>query len=204
MTLKLAMGASVIVFGASALAFAEPTIDVGTIPLAPNQANQVVDLYVTGDAGGTAVGGINFDASTGGGGTSEGGTVAPMITAVNLKPSGGLFSGISDTQMDDGSIPQAAFYSLAYTSGGPGATITIPDVSTLLAQVTFDTTGLDSGSYEFALSDVLPDSGGTYSTDFAGTPASITNGEIIIVVPEPASVGILGMVGAALLGRWRR
>ena len=185
-------------------AHAAPTINVGSVTLTPNTAGQVVSLYVTGDVGGNKVQGLNFDVSTGGGGVQFGGTLAPAITSVNLKPAGGLFAGIGDGQQNAGSSTQANFSTLAYLSGGSGATITIPAARTLLAQVTVSTVGFATGTYAFSLANVLPNGGGTYGTDFAGVPAAITNGTLTIgTVPEPASLATAAVAGAVLARRRR-
>ena len=140
-----------------------PRITVGTHEFLPNMPNQTVQIHVTG---GRPIEGLNFNAQIGDGGPAVGGTAGPVITAVDLET--GIFAGNNDGQVDLGSIPQLAMYSITTSSGSVVA-------DGLLATLTIDTTGFDigEGPWVLALGNTL-----NGSTDFAGVAASITDGYI--------------------------
>lgn len=172
---------------------ADVAVSVGDLVLSANQANQVRQFYFTGSG---SIDAFEFDIQIGDGGAELGGTsMGPRITAIDLK-TGTFASG--GAQANVVSFPLACqstvdMSSPVSVSGG------------LLATVTFDTTGMLIASTQPLL---LSGVAGSYSTRFLNgvTPvgSTITNGTISVVVPEPASLGILSLAAVAMLGRcWR-
>lgn len=144
---------------------ADPVIVVGTHRLAPDTAGQRVRVYVRG---GSPVQGLNLNAQVADGGAAAGGQVAgPSITAVDLT-TGTIFAGNAVGPDDPGSLPQLAMRTITTASGTVVA-------DGLLATLTLDTTGFTNGVYRLAL-------GATANgfTDFAGLPASITDGWLVV------------------------
>jgi len=162
---------------ASAAAVDEtPRISVGTHQLMPNTPNQTIELRVTG---GQLVRGLNLNAQIGDGGPELGGTPGPAITGVDLE-NGTIFDGNNDGQNNLGlpgtPTPQLAMYSIIAHSADVAA-------DGLLARLTIDTSGfhVGDGPWPLCLDDTL-----NGSTDFAGSPALIADGSI--VVREPAGL----------------
>jgi len=151
--------------------------------LIEDTSGQWIDIYVSS---GDAVAGCNFNAQIGDGGPGAGGTAGPVITAVDLE--GGIFAGNNDGQVDLGSIPQVAMYSITTSSGTVSADGT-------LARLEIDTTGFfGDQTWTLALDSTL-----NGATDFAPTAAAITDGSIHI--PEPASMAMLALGGLAVIRR---
>lgn len=181
-----------------------PMIVVGDHDLLENTAGQQIQIYVSG---GGNVSGLNLFVQVGDGGPEltdfflPAGTDGPSITSIDLKPIGGIFAGIGDSQVDiTPDVPQVKNSTIAMTGGGSVV------ADGLLAIITIDTTGFFAGdavtTWNLLLGGVLPDAGG-YDTDFAGTPIDITNGSLsVVAVPEPATLGLIALGGAGLL--WRR
>jgi hypothetical protein len=172
-------------------------IDVGQISLLPNQAGQTVNVFVYSDApDGTQ--GLVFNAQLGDGGPAAGGVdITPLIT-VNAVGPGTLFE-FSHNSPFYGNVPP----SFAYTSfADAGGDVPIPIGPSLLAVLTFDTTGFGQGySTTLKLADTLNGDTAIASTEGVLT---IHNGSITIV-PEPSTVvlaalGFLGLVAWS----WRK
>jgi len=177
----------VVALFANPFAVTAATITVGDHVLIPNLASQPISILVTG---GDAVSGLNLSAQIGDGGPElvdfglPAGVDAPSIRSVDLK-NGTIFASASDPQVDLGSIPQVANWSIAMTE--PEANV---PASGLLATLWIDTTDFFEGTWSLLLSDVLPDlPGGPFATDFAGVPAVIQNGSITV---DPNLAGSLG------------
>jgi hypothetical protein len=187
-----------------------------------------VDLTITTGDGGPSV--ALLLAQKGQTGTNH--IVAPTVSFVNLLATGALFAnnnnGIAiDASGSSTNTPQ--FYALhtATSSGTVNLQGTFTDPvsgrtdQALLAVVTIDTTGFFSGSYNISV-DGTVDNGGvqtvingtaqdvaTQATDFPPELTSQVNHysgftDGVIIVPEPASLGLLGLVFPVLLLRRRR
>lgn len=187
--LLAAVVAALALAGAAGSARAAFAIDVGDVILAPNQANQVRQFQFTGSGVADT---LEFVIEVGDG---SGG---PRITAIDLKT--GTFAG-TGTQADVVTEPWAQLKTvdLASTSISAG----------LLATVTFDTTGLSGPSSQpLLLTGVYVAGSEVLRTRFisegSAVPTTVTNGTISIAVPEPASIGLLGVGALALLRRRRR
>lgn len=156
-------------------AVAVPTIDVGTIVLEPNTANQVVEIYVHG---GDEVTGLDFHVMVANGGLEMEATGAiptgtgirgPSITAVDIV-TGTIFANNNTGQVDSLaglSFPQLGFRSTSTQSGSVVA-------EGLLARVTLDTTGYFEGSFDLSLT------AGGIPTSFVDVAASLADGQIMI------------------------
>jgi len=158
-----------------------PVVNIGTHELASDRAGQTIELFVSG---GHAVSGLNLFLQVGDGGPEltdfglPAGTDGPSISAVDLK-TGTVFNSISDTQSDLGGIPQVKSYSIAISE--PGGSV---PAQGLLATITIDTTGIFEGTFDLLLTGILPAlEGGPFDSDFAGLPARIGNGSIVVVPP---------------------
>lgn len=166
------------------------------IDLLPNQAGQQVQLFVTGLGAGGATGadGFEFDGQIGDGGSILNGTdTGPVFESVDFT-TGTVLTGW--TQTDPVASPLAwrtlAFDAMPVNQDG------------LLGTITFDTTGFNSGIFDFALTNVAGfDSRFTLLDD--EIPTNAPNGFLRIqAVPEPsmALIGVLGL-GAIVLRRRR-
>ena len=156
-----------------------PRIEIGDLFLRPNTANQQVPLYVHS---GKHVSGANLYLQVGDGGPELSdygvapGTAGPTITNVDLK-TGTIFASVTDPQIDQPGIPQVATTTIAISEAGQSVL-----ADGVLATVTFDTTGFLEGTWDFLLDNVLPfaELSGPFHTDFAGVPAHISSGRLII------------------------
>jgi len=201
-----------ILFGLATVAMATPTIVVPNVALLPNTPNQVILITVTGSPS-DQVGGVNFiiDVAQGkGNGVATSGlnatqTSGPKITAVDITGAGTVF-GPNNTGVQNLMAPQTLpWEKAAFGTSTTAGTVT---ANGLLARVTIDTTGFSQitnanggvgGVWQLRMKSMTVQDGGG-ATDFAGVPATITNGSITLVsVPEPASV-VLGLFAAAGLG----
>lgn len=160
--------------------------------LHPDTAGQMVTVNVSG---GNLISGLNLFAQVGDGGPELAdlpdplppGTDGPSIQTVNFK-SGTVFSGLTDTATDLGSLPQVAIWSLALT----GKTSAVP-AEGILVRLQIDTTGFEAGSWDLALSDVLPDVG-PFETNFAGVPADEILHGVLFVGDVPGDMNFDGTV----------
>ena len=183
-------------------------VNVGNVPLQPNQSGQIVDFSVENTSP-TALGsvfGLNFLMQVGDG------TAGPVIQEVSLFSGDSIFATFSGNQ----SVAGGSWAISAGIDTGSGSTvISLPgSSSTLLARVKFDTTGLGLGSGPWTLNfnNVGPSHLATaYAQEIGGTPSSrafdsIINGSISIV-PEPAAYSVvMGMfaVGLVAYRRFRK
>ncbi len=139
---------------------------------------------------------MNFYAQVADGGpeASEfGGHIAgPKISSINVT-TGTIFSGNNTGENGSRSVlPQ--FYDAETTTNS----LTVP-ASGLLATVTVDTTGFQSGTFPFLLAGTL-----LGDSDFSGIAASITNGTLTIAVPEPGVFALIPAMAGGLILRRRR
>jgi hypothetical protein len=170
--------------------------------LAPNQANQTIEIYASPTFAGEIAPGLNLNVVIDDGGSIVGGVDnnSPRITSVNLKPAGGLFDGIPDSQSN--LLESQKLYQVTIAPTGISNRPVITD-GVLLAQITLDTTGLTSGSWVLDL-DGLP-AVGLPSSDFAGSPTTVINGVLIVTVPELSSLWALASAcSLMILKRTRR
>lgn len=195
---------------------AQLAITVGNHFLRPNEANQVISLYVDNTSGSDVpVTGLNVfvqvadtgPASEGGIGSIDG----PDITGLDIITDT-IFGTVGNTGNDTLLWPSsgaAQQFARVDTETSGGAVNIGANTRTLLASVTVDTTGFSAvgTSWDFLLGTTLD--GSTYYT---GVPSSvqifptITEGALTIV-PEPAaySVGFGGlMLGMALFRRFNK
>jgi len=167
-------------------AFAVPVIDVNldNYLLTPNQSGQVVQLYVSG---GDMVTGFNLRAQVGDG---LGGNPEPIFQACDF--TGGIWDTYPNTVTGGPVVGGEMFAQASVLFSNAGDEVAADG---LLVKLTIDTTGIFAGGYEMKLAgtDIGADS------DFLGTPASIANGSMQIV-PEPASLALIGLGGLLALG----
>jgi MYXO-CTERM domain-containing protein len=181
---------------AATAARADLTILVGSHDLQPNQAGQVVPIFVLAQ-GGEQVQGLQFRATEGDGGAAVGGSdVAPAMTGSILDP--GMLFNPNNVGTTDASFGPMILDLGTVTSSG---TIGVPTGAVLLGTITFDTTGMTTGAW--ALQMVGGAGGDTQISPFfagndPGTALTIVNGTVQIV-PEPSSV-VLGLFAMAGLG----
>ena len=169
---------------------ADLTIVVGAHDLQPNQAGQTVPIFVTSDIADSTQG-LAFNAQLGDGGPDLGGTdVTPLMTGDAVGP-GTLFE-TNHNAPADGSVPPS-FVNIGFTV--QSGTVPIPVGATLLATLTFDTTGFTAGTWPLLLSGTA--NGDTQILQTVGA-LSIENGSITIV-PEPSSI-VLGLFAVAGFG----
>jgi hypothetical protein len=171
-------------------AAAEIYIDVGKVMLRPDTPGQRVLVRLTTDAA-DRVAGCNFNAEIGDAGSAFGGIDGPAITAVDMEI-GTIFAGNNRGQTDLGSLAQLATYSIVTDSGTVAA-------EGLLATLTIDTTGFTTpgATWKLELDHTL-----NGPTDFAPLHAIISDGTITLI-PEPASMALLGCGALSLLVRRR-
>jgi hypothetical protein len=210
---------------------ATPTINLGTYNLQPNQSGQVINIYVSDPSGFPAESAV-FTLTTGDGGPQAGGASgpssapmyggqhdnAPLISFVNVSTAV-LINGVSTNPLfppgnnnyNSASIqggptlglPQ--FYAVSY--GTSSGSVEMSGTPVYLCQATIDTTGFFSGSFSISALGTENGQAVTQDTQFSnGNPQPVnaigTDG-LINIVPEPASLGLLGLAIPALLLRRR-
>lgn len=172
--------------------------------LIADRANQIVNIFASPTFAGEIAPGFNLNLFVDDGGSVVGGldNNAPKITSVNLKPVGGLFSAIPDSQTVVFSSQKLFQVTIAPTTAATRPQIT---ANILLAQVTLDTTGLTTGNWVFGLNG-LPGVG-LPASDFAGNTTVVTNGTLTITaVPEPSTIALtaIGLVTGVCFQRRRK
>lgn len=170
---------------------ADMTIIVGANSLQPNQAGQTVPIFVVSDSPDSSQG-LSLNAQLGDGGPDLGGVdITPLMTGDAVGP-GTLFE-TNHNPPADGSVPPS-FVNIGFAV--QAGTVPIPVGATLLATLTFDTTGFGPGpSWPLLLAGTL-----NGDTQLAATTGAlfIENGSITIV-PEPSSI-VLGLFAVAGFG----
>lgn len=172
----------------------EVVVNVGDLQLAPNTPNQKRDIFVSGD--GDQVFGVDFYARIGDGITVPGG---PRLTAVDVIGASGyqptMFTGNNTGQ--GGEI--RSYYVVATTTTNHDTV----SATGRLATLTFDTTGVTSGSWALSLMTPTPDN---TPMDFVDVFPTINNGTVSITpVPEPSTIAALVSGGICMIGLvWTR
>lgn len=187
----------------TAVSQAAPTMIVGTRNLMPGVPGQEVPLYVTGIEPNTVVG-IIFAVMIDGGGPAYGGTLGPVITAMDFDSGPTIWNPPNAAGHNppnvffDGQYADADFLlTSGFVTAGSGLVVTL----------TIDMTGFGLGDHTLDLVGAAFESHSLNSTDFVGQNfvSHIENG-LIHQVPEPSSL-ILGWFAlASLIGlvAWRR
>jgi len=176
-------------------------VAVGTHNLLANSPNQKITIQVTG---GEQIAGEDLFAQIGDGGPINGGTnTKPIFTNVDIITSTIFVGNNSGAQGDPNGIPPGsnAGHPLIWLDSTVTNTGTVP-ANGLLATLTIDTTGVNSGTFSLLLTGVANTLGSFNTTLRASSgdpiPLTVTNGRITVVTPEPAS-GMLGVAGMTLL-----
>jgi hypothetical protein len=169
----------VAILTAPAISIAAPIITVGHHTLAPNTPNQVIPIMVEG---GDPVQGVNLIVQIGDGGASLGGVAgsAPRIQDVSFA-GGAIFAANNNGRALDEPATDQLWQIHTATADGTVA------ADGVLAFITIDTTGFTSGTYPLLLADIGGDA--NVDSDFAGIPATISNGSVTVTVPEPVLLG---------------
>ncbi len=146
---------------------AVPLIDVGTHYVQPNSAAETIQLSVQG---GDLVDGLELMLQIGGG------HAGPTLQAVDIL-GGTIFAGNNDGLFPGSYVDTWDAYVGTNTAADP-----VP-ASGLIATITVRTVGLSAGMYSLSLTSAFEG-----ATNFAGTPATLIDGVIIISseVPGPA------------------
>lgn len=182
------------------------TIDLGTTQLLPNTAGQQVQFFIRndGDTAFNAQGAtLNFEVDNGDTGVNP----APIITGLDIK-TGTLWAGAaaSGQTVDVNNDEFASATIVDLFTGG----IVLPSggASFSIGTVTFDTSGLTSGSWDFRMGNFVSSGSPSLYVEFgSGTDffPNITNGTLT-VVPEPheyALIASLGLLGWAVVRKRR-
>ena len=183
-----------LIVGACVGAAPAATVIVGDHDLQPETPNQTITIDVSG---GDNTWSLSFFAQI----ASGSATGTPMFEdpgGVDII-TGTIFAGDNIGQQSD-TYTNQLWYCWTQVQDPPSNPVT---ASGLLVTLSIDTTGAAPGTYDLLLSGTLW--GDTELLDQSADPISltITNGTIT-VVPEPATLGLMGLGGAGLLVRLRR
>jgi len=172
---------------------ADMTIVVGSHDLQPNQAGQTVPIFVVSDTADSTQG-LAFNAQLGDGGPDVGGSDVTILMTGDAVGPGTLFE-LNHNAVNDGSVPPS-FVSLGFTV--QSGSVPIPVGSSLLAVLTFDTTGFNPGdNWDLLLAGTVNGDTQILGLNSGGT-LTIENGHVTIV-PEPSSI-VLGLFAVAGFG----
>lgn len=170
---------------------AEPVIDVGTHELLPNTPNQMIEIRVTNITGAAVddIQGLNFDVQIG-----DGLGIHPIFTDVDI-----IAATIFASNNLGQSIPEGGSFLQAQAR----MTLTessFVDANGLLATLTIDTTDVFAGSFPLSVgagSTILGPTG--FINGLGDTVSAIITDGSVTIVPEPASVATLVLLGSGLL-----
>lgn len=131
-------------------------IELGDYKLLPNQANQTVDVYVSG---GDLVRGVDIEAFVADGGPDANGKIlAPKISSINLFAAGSVFAennvGYLQNSATSGYNPNATesqFFESATMAANGSVALGEPNSPQLLAVLTVDTRGFKTGKFSLVL-----------------------------------------------------
>jgi hypothetical protein len=183
--------AVIAVLAMPALVSAAVTVNVGNHVLQPNQAGQVVDIIITSTAG-EGLNSMDLDILLAGPGS-------PTATALSLNGVGTLFAQNASTIFPG--IDPPSDTELFQSVANNAAVNSVIGASSVLARVTFDTTGIFAGVFPWSVDDAEASGGGSFGSSFQATggpviPQLIAGELSIFVVPEPSSI-VLGLFAAA-------
>ncbi len=163
-------------------------VRAGDHELAPNTANQIIEILIEGQGSENTLQGINLNIQIADGFTG------PKITDVDVVGPGTVFASPNNNGQAGGKITDQIWGGVGTISPTP---LTVGAANSVLAKVTIDTTGFFPGSnpWEFKLLGTL-----NGDSTLLGTTGSerFVDGSLS-VVPEPASILTL-IAGASLLG----
>ena len=180
--LKTLLAGLLMVVGLNASAATTLTVGAGPIELAPEQANQTVDLFLSSDSN-QLIGGTRLRLVVESGG--------PSVT----------FGSLAGTVFDGGFVFPDTDGSALGLDVGPSALIPTPIDGTgqqRLGSLVFDTTGVASGTYTLNFTGTTLNDEQPSAFDF-----ELTGEQSLTVVPEPTSLALLGPVVLALMRRRR-
>jgi hypothetical protein len=188
------------VAGVAGVASAAGThVDVGNHNLLPGQANQVVVLQVTNDAGTTPPQVTDFSGYFQIGPNSID-QVVPVFQGADFTGTFWGADGAAGGGGPESGMPQLMQKGFSLNSGSVAA-------DGDLIRLIIDTTGISSGVYDLKLTNsAYFDLAGVNSSFLPGVSndaITITNGTITIT-PEPASLGLLILTSGAIAVRRRR
>ena len=133
---------------------------------------------------------------------AQGDVATPKITAVNLLPTGGVWTGKGTVYpTGGGDLPQ--YQSRLVLNNTPGDYL---NANGLLAKVTFSAVNAPVGDYDILFTNTAEPSTDTTFFDGAGEPVAATFGKSVLHVtplPEPGMM-LLSIAGTTLGGRRRR
>lgn len=194
---------------ASHAVMAAPVFVVSSATLAPNTANQPVDIYETGA---DSVEGMYLNLQVGDGGPLAGGsTSGPMIQNLTVSPTGGLFSTANSNisyqpfnSSNGNTAPPAQLWNANVTVKSSVGTVTA-DTQTLVAVAYIDTTGFNgsAGANSFQLIVMNTNNDSSYFINSAGNSEATGAQEGTLTIspastPEPSSAALVA--GAAAIG----
>jgi hypothetical protein len=186
-----------LIFGLLAFIFIVPTrsqvltIQFSDLSLQPNTANQSFDLFVQNSGAPFAVTGILTETQV------ADGFSGPVISGVDIL-TGTIFQSNNNGAAGGGAITPHIFERSTLTSSG---TVNIPSGTSKYATITFDTTGISSGSFPYSPD---TDNGPTLYHTMSGDQLLTLTGGTLTIVPEPAEYAAVAGIGCLLLGVWTR
>jgi hypothetical protein len=169
--------------------------------LLQNTPNQVVRILGTYDGSLPALNGVEFSIFIGRGGPDllaplpglPGNVDGPNITSINLKPTGGVFSGFTVGQTVATSLSQFIQADIITDSTPLSTAFT----DQLVALLIVDTTGVPLGAYEADLENTTLGARSTFlgGLDGARLTTLLSGTLTVIAVPEPGTILMLSLAG---------